>query len=261
MKLPNWMKIILWGCLTTFVAVILFNRLDDIIRGWADTSDIAILLIFIALLAAPLFQEVDFFGVKLKREIDNLRTDFKEQIINLRSDIQNTINMRTEISPQIILTPPTDYDLERMRPVLEQFFKEQGIKKPASVVEPEIPDDTRFLFSVRYAIENELRRIVKRLWVPPEERRFRTTLQIVHSLSQSGTILPVSVDIIRDVLAICSSAIHGEDVSKGSVKFVRDASPVLLKYLKAIEEQPPTWVRPGNPQWIPKDNPEWKPKE
>ena len=250
MKIPNRVKIIWWFLLAGFLAYLLSQRYDSIISGATSATDIVIFLIFIALLSTPLFQEVDFFGVRLKREIDTLRTEFKEQIINLRSDIQNTINMRTEISPHIYLAPPSDSELrsieERIRPILEQTLKQLGIEKPAPKIEEIVPDDTQFLFSVRYAIENELKRIAKWLWIP-QERRYRTALQIANDLLQRGAIVPASVELIREVFAICSSAIHGEDVTETSVKFVKDASSPLLAYLKSIEEQPPGW-QPINPQ-------------
>ncbi len=263
MKIPNWVKITLWLVLIAFFSWLLSQRYNAIINGTSNTTDIIIFLIWIALIAAFIFQEVDFFGVKLKREINNLRTDFKEQIINLRSDIQNTINMRTEISPHInVLTPSSDSELasieERIRPVFEQVLKEQGIQKHKPTEEPQVPDDTQFLFSVRYAIENELKRIGKWLWTPPEERLYRTTLKIADILSMRGTINSQVVDIIREVYAICSSAIHGEDVSEASVKFVQDVSPPLIAYLKSKEEQLPEWAERAMQNWKPT---KWPPGE
>ncbi|MCK4369231.1 MAG: hypothetical protein KAV68_06220 [Dehalococcoidales bacterium] len=250
MKLPNRAKIVWWLLLLGFFAYLLSQRYDSIMSGAASATDIVIFLIFIALFSAPLFQEVDFFGVRLKREIDTLRTEFKEQIINLRSDI-NTVNMRAEINPQIYLQPPPDSALqsieERIRPVLEQVLKEQGIQKPAPAKELEVPDNTVFLFKVRYSIENELKRIGKWLLAPPEERPPQTLLQMANVLFRGGVIVKAAIDSIREINAICLQAIHGEDVSKASVQFVKEMSPTLLAYLKSVEEAPPPWH-----QWVPK---------
>jgi len=240
MKLPNWGRIIWWILLTGFFIYLLFQRYDSIMSGIATATDIVIFLILIALLTIPLFQEVSFFGVSLKKEIDNLRADFRDQIVNLRSDIQNTINMKTEISPQIYLTPPTDSELpsieKRIRPVLEQILEEQGIKRPAIISEePKVPDNTRFLFSVRYSLEKELWRLATLIWPPHLQKRYQSILTIANILSEMGKITPQVVNIIREVYAICSSAVHGSDVSEASVKFVRDTSPPLLAYLKSIE--------------------------
>jgi hypothetical protein len=247
MKLPNWLKIIWWALLVGLFAYLLSQRYDSIISGAASAIDIVIFLIFIALLSIPLFREVDFFGVRLKREIDTLRTEFKEQIINLRSDI-NTINMKAEISPHIYFPyPPPDSELpsieKRIKPILEQVLKEQGIQKPASVKELGVTDDTQFLFSVRYSLEKELRRLATWIWSPYLEKRPQSTLTIANTLSEMGKIPPQVVNIIRDVYAICSSAVHGGDVSDPSIKFVRDTSLPLLSYLRSIE----------GPKWLPKE--------
>jgi hypothetical protein len=42
---------------------------------------------------------------------------------------------------------------------------------------------------------------------------------------------------IRDVYAICSSAIHGEGVSEAKVSFVRDVAPELIASLESIANQ------------------------
>ena len=245
MKIPNWAKIIWWILLAGFFAYLLSQRYDSIISGAASATDIVIFLILIALLVIPLFQEVSIFGVSFKKEIDNLRRDVKEQFVDLRSEIQNTIN----IYPPSPSTDSELHDLEKsIKPIFEQTLKEHGISKAVPLQQQvDVPSDTQFLFSVRYAIENELKRIVKWLWAPPEERRYRTVLQIADILSKRGTITHTGVDIIREVFAICSAAIHGEDVSTNSVKFVKDTAPPLLAYLKSIPEQT------NKPIWEPKE--------
>jgi len=256
-RLPNWLKIIWWLILVIISVIFIAQRFDSIMNGTSGVLDIIVLLVLIALLTIPLFQEVNFFGVGLKREIDNLKTEFKEQIFNLRSDIQNTINMRTEISPQIYLTPPTDSELpsieERIRPILEQVLREQGIEKPVSIPEElTVSSDAKFLFSVRYTMERELRRIWKqwrdriiemRLWtgqsIADLERLPLSVFQITRSLTESEIISPQLSSVIREVYRACSSAIHGEEVSQTAVGFVRGVAPSLITSLQATNI---TWL-------------------
>jgi hypothetical protein len=253
MKLPTWLKIGWWFLLVGFFSHLLYQRYDSIMTGAATATDIVIFLILIALITIPLFHEVSLFGVGFRKEIDNLRTDVREQIINLRSEIQNTINMRAEISPQIYLAPPTDSELpsieERIRPILEQVLKEQGIERP--VLPPEdriVPDNTQYLFSVRYALEKELRRIWQDskteiiLWkgqrASDVEWRPRPFVQILQFLSDSGILVPEVHNGIREVYAICSSAIHGGDISEAKINFVRDVALGLIESLKAVKRLP-----------------------
>jgi len=247
-KLPNWAKIVWWLLLLGFFAYLLSQRFEAIMQGIASASDIVIFLILVALATIPLFQEVDFFGVRLKREIDTLRTEFKEQIVNLRSDIQNTINMRTEISPQIqFLTPPTDSELQDikrdLKSTLEQI-KERGLEKPTTKFET--PDDNKFLFEVRYTIEKELRRIWKQYqakvtesrWaipLPAELERPQSVFQITRSLDELGILAPELSSVIREVYRVCTPAIHGEEVSQTAVGFIKDVAPGLIASLKATE--------------------------
>ena len=261
MKLPNWLKIVWWLLLVGFFAYLLSQRFDSIVSGAASTIDIVIFLIFIALLSIPLFREVDFFGVRLKREIDTLRTEFKEQIINLRSDI-NTINMKAEISPHIqLLTPPSDLELQDLKKDLKytlEQIREKGLEKATAKLE--IPDDNRFLFEARYALEKELRRIWEewranikqwRLWSAPpssdwsvrpwseqaaaELERHQSVFQITRSLDELGIIAPELSSVIREVYRVCTPAIHGEEVSQTAVGFVKDVAPGLIASLKATE--------------------------
>lgn len=250
MKLPNWLKIIWWFLLVGFFAYLLYQRYDFIISGATTATDIVIFLILIALLVIPLFQEVSIFGVSLKQKIDTLEKEFDKQIISLKSEIRNIQNVYVYPS-----TPPSDSelrDLEKsIKPIFEKTLKEHGIDKTAPVpAELEVPDDTQFLFSVRYALDKELGRITNRWWTPPEERRYQSSMRTAIKLADRGVIVPASLELIREVFAICSSAIHGEDVTEASVKFVKDASSTLLPYLKSIEEQPPSWMQQQPPPWL-----------
>jgi hypothetical protein len=252
MRLPNWLKIVWWLVITGFFAYLLSQRYTSIISGDTSATDIVIFLIFVALFSIPLFQEVDFFGVRLKKEIDTLRTEFKEDIVNLRSDIQNTINMRTEISPHInLLTSRSDSEIrnleEQIKPILEKTLKAKGIGIEKEAYKFEISDNIKLLFDVRYTIEKELRRIWRRQWASvigaslwtgqpiEEQERPKSIFQITSSLERFGVITPEFSGIIREVYRTCSPAIHGEEVSQTAVGFVRDVAPGLIASLKEIE--------------------------
>jgi len=252
MKLTDWVKIVWWLILLGFFAYLLSQRFEAIMQGVASAFDIVIFLILIALATIPLFQEVDFFGVRLKKEIDTLRTEFKEHIVNLRSDIQNTINMRTEISPHInLLTPRSDSEIrnleEQIKPILERTLKAKGIGIEKEDSKFEVSDNIKFLFDVRYTIEKELRRIWRRQWASAveaslwtgqpieEQERPKSIFQITVSLDRLGIITSELSSVIREVYRACSPAIHGEEVSQTAVGFVHDVAPGLIASLKAIE--------------------------
>jgi hypothetical protein len=268
MKIPSWLKIILWLALIGFFSWLLSQRYNAIITGTSNAFDIILFLIWIALIAALIFQEVDLFGVKLKREIDNLKSEFKEQIINLRSDIQ-TINMKTEVNPQITVgVPSSDSELKdfekNVKPIIERALEEHGKNKIVAIPEElDVPDNTVFLFKVRYAIENELRRIEYNWWLPREETRYQTSLTLARNLFNNGVIVSAALNLIQEIYNISSQAIHGTEVTDTSVQFVREMSSTLLAYLKSIKKPQPPWLQQAMRNWKPEsDNKiEWKPKE
>lgn len=255
MKIPNWLRVITWIALFGFLTFLVSQRYHAIIQGSTNAFDIIIFLIWIALIAAVIFKEVDFFGVRLKREIDNLRTDLKEQITTLRSEIHNTITTRTEISPRIYFpSPPSDAELpsieERIKPILDRALQERGIE-PRKPTPPEefVPDSTQYLFSVRYAIETELRRLLKPQWEPRERRQYMPTIRMARTLHNMGILSSEYVDAITEVYAVCSTAIHGEDVSVKLIDFVRDIAPSLIAALGTIEPvESSEWVPPQSDQ-------------
>jgi hypothetical protein len=255
MELSNKFKVILWGISVGLLSYLMSQRLNSLTSGQANATDIAIFIIWIAVLVAPLFREVTFFGVSLKRELENLKNEVREQILNLRTDVQNTINMRQEISTHVYHpTPPPDSELpdieQRIKPIMEQTFKEHGMEKPILTPEEQlVPKDTQYFFSVRYAIENELRRIWRLLHTPKtnlwryyithqwleRETHSLSVIQIAHYLVIFEVINPQLANAIRNVLAICNQAVHGENVSDAQAKFVRNVASGLIASLKAIE--------------------------
>jgi len=242
----NWKKLY-WFGFVAFLSYLVATRFSSIVSGNPTNMDIIIFIIWVALIVVPLFREVNIFGVGLKNEIDSLRNDFRGEMLNLRSEIQNTINLRQQI---IVGQVPSDAELrsteEHIKPVLERTLKELDIKGSVSVAkETKVPTDTQFLFSVRYTIENEL----KRIWnfVAEDKRRLieyeitrsgiypRSIHQIVNGLTDVHLIDYQFRDLIQDIYAICSSAIHGGDVTEAKVKFVREFAPFVMTYLRLIK--------------------------
>jgi len=241
----HWEKLY-WFIPVAFLSYLVIKRLPSILSGNLTNMDIIIFIIWVALIVAPLFREVNIFGVGLKNEIDSLRNDFRGEMLNLRSEIQNTINLSQQI---IVGQPPSDAELqyieERVKPALKQTLEKMDIKERVLVTkETKVPTDTQFLFAVRYAMENELRRI----WNSVETEihlltksdltalgRFpRTVTEGVSGLAELEVISPQFLKLIRDINAICTSAIHGGDVTDVKVKFVREVAPSVIAYLKSI---------------------------
>jgi len=88
MKLPNWFKILWWILLILSTTVGLYLRFDSIKKGESVPFDVFLFLIWVALMLVPIFSEIEFFGLKLKREIEDLKTQLSIKLGDLKNEIK-----------------------------------------------------------------------------------------------------------------------------------------------------------------------------
>jgi len=243
MELPNWLKIIWWIVLIIVLLTLLFLKIDIIIADNGNFFDIVIFLVLVVLLVAPLFQEVELLGFRIKRELDQFKSEVRENIINLRSDIQNSIDLNASYNPQIYFgssaPPPSDSKIHDItgpfRQILEETLESYGIERPTDEeVDFEISSTSEYLFKVRHAIEKELRNVWNDRFGDRVSRRPVPIHHIIKTLIEAGLISPKLGSVIREVYAICSPAVHGEEVSDDQVEFVQNVAPDLIASLRAI---------------------------
>jgi len=232
-----WAKRIWWLVLVILMAIFIVRRHDALLGGTATMVDVVIFLVWISLLLAPLFREVNIFGVNLKKEIDSLRTETKGQILDLRSDIQNSISLQTEINQQINIGPwqlPPDGKLSSIKDTVAAQLpaRPQTVSK-----EPiQIPEFVQYALSTRYMLEEEFRRILSKLEVGVSTSiPLRGPHSMLLFLRREELITREVYDAIVTVLSICNTVIHGGDFSKEQSQFVKDVAPSLIEKLRAIK--------------------------
>ncbi len=236
MVFPNWFKVIWWAVLLASAGSVLYLRLPAITSGTAAPMDLVVLLLFVALFLAPVFKEVNLFGLKLNQQIKEL----KDEVSGLRSDIRSSVDVRTQINPVFHApAPPPDSQLPalegQLRGVMTEVLREYGIERPQPRADiPPVSDDVAFLFSARYHIEKELRRIMADRVQAEEVRRPIPVLHVTRMLANEGLLDPRLANVVREVNAVASPAVHGEPVSDAKVAFVRQVAPELISALKAI---------------------------
>ena len=233
MKIPNWLKIIWWVIILLITSTTLYLRYNDIISGNAVHFDVFIFIIWVAIMLAPIFQEVNIFGLKLKQSVDEL----KHQITEVKNEIHNKITF----SPTLNLNPSDENKIkdleEKYSKLLEDKLKMSG--KDASdddiINFLNVPDINQFLFATRYRIEKELRRIWENS-IGDIERRKRTSLiKILQELINNQIIDKNIYGVLREVIAISNYGIHGEEIFENQINFIKDIAPKLIATLEEIE--------------------------
>ena len=238
MQLPNWLKIVWWLAILAALSWFLYSRSDEIVAGNAVTIDAVILVLWLALMLAPIFQEINLFGVKLKQEIKSLKEDVRQQINNLQTEIRTTV--QAEFKPQFTFpNPPADAQLpeleERIKKAVQDAIRQRGLQPTVlSLDEVDIAKEVQFLFAARHNIEKELRRLWdSRIGAEPG-RRPPSISDMVGALISTQVIEHRLGVAIREVYSVCSPAIHGEPVTEVQINFVRDVAPELIATLRDI---------------------------
>ena len=243
MKLPNWFKIAWWFLLTALLTAFLSQRYPALIAGSAKTADIVVFVIWIALLLAPLFNEVSLLGITLKQQLDDLKTFVTSQVTEVKSELRNAVDVRTTISPQFYMPPPaTDAQLPeletKIKAAVADALRMHGVTQEETIASFTTPSDVSMLFFSRFNIERELRRIAEGQQVTSGietlQRKPASIFQITRFLAQTERIEPELAGAIREVYSVCSPAVHGEQVTEAQLNFVRDVAPGLIAALQAV---------------------------
>lgn len=217
-------------------------RLPDLLSGKAAAADVAVFGVWMALLLAPLFTEVSLLGITLKNEIEELKGNIAAQLTEVRADLRNAVDVRTNFNPTIHFpSPAADAQIPaveaQVKAAVAAALAERGVVFEPSQEQPKVPSDALFLFQTRYQIERELNRIAnsREIVVTMAKRRHQPAHLLARSLVEWGLLSQRLGNAVREVYAVCSAGIHGEDVSEKQVGFVRDVGAELVAALQAIE--------------------------
>jgi hypothetical protein len=234
-KLPNWAKWIWWLFLVGIITAFLFSRYPSLVTGDASTVNVIAFLVWIALLLAPLFSEVSVLGISVKQEI----AEVKRQIGEIRNDIKNAVDVRNTISTQINIPPPvSDAELPQLEDkiiaAVSKALQAQGMPaKTIEITNLSPPPEASLVFSVRYQIEKEIRRIAVGREIQVGGRA-PTPMTVLRLLTQTEVIERSLEKAVRDLYAVCSRGVHAELVTKAQLDFVRDVGPRVIAALAAI---------------------------
>ena len=236
MKFNYKFKYFLWGILILICIVFIGLRIDNILENDLNSIESYVLILFTLLIFMPFFSEVSIFGFKVKQQISDLRNDMIKEINNLKLKINNISNMNNNMDSHIYLgNEPSDKLIEKWEESARKMLKENNKEDIKEINNFGVSEDIITLFSARYKLEIELRRI----WMNNfeghlKERNSMYIRTMIRDLVGNDIINRRMAALINRVYKISTPAIHGEEVTEKKLEYVRMVMPDLIKSLGNI---------------------------
>lgn len=236
MKYPNKFKIFWWFILVVSIGFFLYGRYDDLLQGKVTYFDSIVFLVWIGVCLAPIFQEMNLFGIKLKQDIQELKKDLSHQLSILKTEITSSIEVSSANNNQIYVNtnqePPKDSEIPDLTAQIQDAIAKLGIKQEET---EDLKQDMSGsieteMFEVRLAFEKLLRRYS--IAIGGNGRRTSVGKMLYNLRGVDGIPKEIIVGA-QEVISICNYAVHGEDITSDQVYFVRKSAPGLLKALEA----------------------------
>lgn len=195
-----------------------------------------IFLLWLLLLLLPLFSEMEFLGVKVKKEVEKATEEVKESLQNLQTQlnqIQLTNSVATNFNFNNTLLPSEQKIEELLQMVRELQSTYPGTNMVSDNSAMVDGDKNVFLFKVRLDIETSLRELCEKIGhydrIP--------MIKMIQLLNRAEVINGITYDLIGQVIKIANRGVHGEIVSAEYVTFVEKTYPEIMRQLKAASSR------------------------
>ncbi|OLQ83749.1 hypothetical protein BIT28_27780 [Photobacterium proteolyticum] len=227
-------KLVWWGILVIVMGVYLFGRYDALIEGKPSYFDTVVFIVWVGVCLAPIFKEMNLFGMKLKQDIDDLKKDMNYQFNMMKTEIKSSIEVSSANNNQIYVgsspIPPEDSEIADIKQTLDDVLHRMGIatENNNNVMQFDVNNLPVDMFKVRFSFEKLLR---DNLSSYSEKNRPTPIGKMLNNLISMG----VSKDIVfgvKEVISICNYGIHGEELTETQIDFVQESAPSLLTALK-----------------------------
>ncbi|VVS95374.1 hypothetical protein [Desulfoluna spongiiphila] len=234
MKNSENFKTFWWGVLVVVIGCYLWGRYPKLIEGKPSYFDAIVFVIWIGVCLAPIFQEMDLWGIKLKQQIDDLKKDVNHQLSLFKTEIKSSIDVSNANSNQIYFqsgtAPPKDSEIPDLSEQIKQTLDRMGITPTQEDTEDYGVDPINVeMFKVRLAFEKLLREYSN---IDDKYRRKYTVGRMLNELRNYDGISTQVLNGVMEVISVCNYAAHGEPLTKKQIAFVRESAPGLLKALK-----------------------------
>ena len=228
--------IILLTISTVYLAINRFaiEKLDD------ASLISAVFIIWVILLFYPLFSELEFFGVKIKKEVAKAVEKSNEEVkasLNNLQQLVSQIQISNSVAPQFTINGGSLPSEERMDNLIKEIhlLNEQNTnKKTEKQDKVNIPAQNLELFKMRYGIEEKLNDAMDLIGY--NGKNHISLVQSAYYLSQQGVLDPKCTDLLIQVVRIANRGVHGEIVDQKYLDFASEAYPKIIDALDDCKE-------------------------
>lgn len=228
MKLNSTLKLAAWIILLLSVSSLVVLRYSAMAAGTSTVTDAFLLLLWIGLMLAPAIQDAHPFEGQLKQSVESLRDQVQHLMLTVQTQTQS-VNVHN------YPIPPSDREITKRQKQAEEVLGEASLSR--SLPDDPIPQDPEInnLFNLRRALEAELSRIEStRFGLEGNYRRF-DFVSANQRLVDARLLPPKLGAAMTDVYAICSAAIHGEEMSPKQLAYARKIGPRIVSALRQIQ--------------------------
>ena len=201
-----------------------------------------VFIIWVILLVLPLFTELEFFGVKVKKEVkeavEKSNKEVKDSINNLQQLVMQ-IQVSNNATNQLTINGnplPSESRIEELTNAIQALTAQNKEKTNETYKdESSVPEQNVELFKIRYDIEMALRECVELLRLEPQTRM--TTVSMARILNQRGLLDSTTTDTLIEIIRIANRAVHGEMLNQKYVGFVRKTYPGIMDELQKCKNR------------------------
>ena len=190
-----------------------------------------VFILWLILLILPLFSELEFLGIKLKKEVEKATSEVKDSISDLKIQLvqfqaSNSVANHIQFGDNIL---PTEEKLdELLRSVHALQNNVSNNEEYVPINRKDDMDKSMYLFKIRLGIETSVSELTEKLGYGNK----MPLMKMIQLLYQSEVIDRVTSDLISQVVKIANRGVHGEIVSDEYVNFVKEVYPEIQRQLK-----------------------------
>lgn len=223
------------------VAVLGANSIRFAIEKLDDASLIStVFIIWVILLVLPLFSELEFLGVKVKKEVKKAVEKSNEEVkasLNNLQQLVSQIQISNSVAPQFTINSgllPSEERIDNLIKEIHLLNEQNKDKQVEQRDEITIPASNLELFKMRYEIEIRIREALELIGYTGKNRT--SLMQATYYLNQQGALDPTSTDLIIQMLRIANRGVHGEIIGQKYMDFASQAYPQIIDGLDNCKE-------------------------